>query len=401
MEDGYIERWRYLGAWLILLLSLVSLGGCLVTVEYGVGGTVTSSVERECFFNCAYNVGPGEDFERTFTAVPTGGWEFHRWRDSLGDGYSVCTSPLLRACPFTIVSLPELLDPFELTLEPFFLPNNGFRLTRLAYTTPTQMPGAFRQVSLTEWEQQLGSSVFRLVLENRTESSVSLSDASRKLLYVLNLGTSQVNFSKEGAALEVEGGITAATSRPTGWLVNWVSFGNSRGQARGEYRQVDEMSWQRFRRNRDEPNAEFVEEERGADTLVLRNLGNGKLLEFNFTTGDIRDPADEDVVVAVIQDWRQAVNGWNAYLVQFADMNSGEDAGAYVRVSEFGWEERGTATGDLRAQLVETRRDAIRIDLRDTNTGRVVQLRIRDGFVAESSSGVSVPIPKWDIVEIL
>lgn len=401
MTRAFIEGIR-IGFWRSALAALVLLlGGCLITVNYGAGGRVSSDVENECFFNCIYNVGPGESLERTLTALPDPGWEFVRWIDSLGEGFSVCAQPVLPVCSLSVEDLPEVLDPFELVLQPVFTPNDGYHLTWAGYSNPEQMTGVFRQRSAARWEEEFqDGQVFSYVLAFRTLTTVGLSDAQRKFVYVIDLGAGIITLSQDGGDPEGVAGIVAATSVTSGWSVNAIAFGNEAGQLQGRYLQVDELTWHKFNRKSATPRAMFDEVERGDSMLLLRNQATGAELEFDLAAGRIYRPDDPERTLAFIHSRLQTPTGWRTAYAEYADMETGKVLGYFEQISTTGWEQRDAATDRLLASYGELNRDATVINLLDPQTGQRIRINVEERVILLAPAGSGLLLPRWDIDEL-
>ncbi|MEM1113084.1 MAG: hypothetical protein AAGI11_14330 [Pseudomonadota bacterium] len=386
---------------LALILSLALLGGCFLRVSGPGDGSVTSELGADCNIGCTYRLEPGLSFKRAFIAAPDGGAEFIRWADDAGEAFSGCPNPTNKTCTIEVQALDPAFEESGVQIDAIFDQIDGFNVTRFDYDHDLGYSGSYRQISATEWldsDSQGGSRRYTMV--RRELGGVTLSTGSGagggELFLPMFLGADASNAAVRLGSRT----ITKTAIRANPWLAERITFGDSLGLLRGDYRVLDENSWERRdRRDGGDPLLLRVSDISN-DELVLVSI-DGLRVIINFEEGTISESRDDNYPreVAYIHNVEVPIDGWGATRILLADPDTGQYVGYFERFTLSIWNQYST-DDVLVGEFREFERNGRYIELVQASTGQILMMDLTEGSISRRYSNSPAILSAWTILEL-
>ncbi|MEM1112918.1 MAG: hypothetical protein AAGI11_13490 [Pseudomonadota bacterium] len=361
------------GGWLWVPLMLL-LQGCLVRVVPGIGGTINSEIldQRlvgECNPVCQIEVSGGGDLNLQLEAVPDSGFEFFRWTDNLGGLISMCPNVVDPQCLVSIDGLNPALVGLTLELVAEFILYNGYDFNIVAYSAGGT-GGTFIQQDELRWVEAVeGGITFQHELVTRAADRIVLEDASRGRVTAIRFDLGQVLIQIGDAEPQVFGLTEAQSGRPSGFLIDGLSYNNPLGVHTGTLEWQGGDSWldRDPRGKRDD--VAYTESVRDQDFLTMARNSDGAELTISFANGLVEiSTGGPSQLVGFLRSSSVPVTGWNLSSLEYAEIG-GEDVTGRLRETAINtWADFDPQNGGQRTSYTELSRGGSVIRLQENGT---------------------------------
>jgi hypothetical protein len=372
---------------LLMLLGLVQLGGCLVTITHGNGGSVTSDMGANCrSIFCTYQFFEGESFAEKFTAEPRDGYEFIGWQDSLGDALQICTNPTQPTCTFAITNLPALFVGRTLDIKALFEPPAAQTVNFILFEDKSDDEYMFIQKTPVDWSlvPPDGETLTYQDLV-RTSTSITLIDSDTTQKYIIDFTAGSVTTQKRDEDEEAFGNVVSSSSKVSGYLVSEVRYGNKAGLYQGDVVQLDNDTWSIKERNSDTHLGRYSVVSRERHKFTLQENESLEYLVVDLGSGVLAFKSDDGQVIEenFVHRASPLLDGFSARQIDFAD-EAGNPVGTFIELNGETWSE--VRFPDVEAieeySVISKTRDLITLKSK-ANTQRQVFLDIKGASVSE------------------
>jgi hypothetical protein len=372
---------------LLICLGLVQLGGCLVTVTHGNGGSVTSDMGANCSsIFCTYQLFEGETFTETFTAEARDGYEFVGWQDSLGDALQICTNPTQPACTFAVTNLPALFVGKSLEIKASFEPPAAQTANYILFEDASDDEYMFIQKTPIDWSlvPPEGDTLTYQDL-TRTSTSITLINPDTSLKYIIDLTTGSVTTQKNDEDELAFGSLVSSSSKVSGYLVSEVGYGNKAGLYQGDVVQLDKDTWSIREKNSETHLGRYSVVSRERHKLTLQENDSLEQLVVDLGSGVVAFKSNDGKVIEekFIHRASPLIDGFSAQQIDFAD-EAGNPVGTFIQLNGESWSEVRLPDAEPIEEysLTTKTRDLITLKSK-ANTQRQVFLDIKEGTVSE------------------
>ena len=396
------NAWTRTIARLLAACALLLLSGCFITVTHFIGGSVSTDLGGDCGDGCIYQVNEGESFSRTFTAEPHAGNEFVRWKDSLGDNFSICKHPTQAECRIEINSLHPNLEGTALDVEAQFRAVTGYNVNNIQFVEEPNIRRVIRKINDDIWlEIYTPKNVAYYYRQGAAGNFVELYDKTRDFLFHFDLVRGDVR-GQQGTETHtlLATNIVSLSARLNGLLVSHVAYGGPGGVHKGDYIQLDASTWvDRNSKTQADKNT-YTEMKRDDSSVYLHDESRDVEIQLDILGGLIYSSAniDPQEPVAIIQRVLQPVSGWGVSEVSYTD-DSGDILGYFTEQGGTAWVETAAANGMPAVNYELIQRDANVVLLLDSQNNIRVRLDLLRGVVTSQSLFGILTLDKYKIVE--
>ncbi|MEP1469925.1 MAG: hypothetical protein ABJK25_03050 [Halieaceae bacterium] len=381
------EKFTKLLRSLLLAFGLAHLGGCLVTITHGSGGSVTSDMGANCSsIFCTYQIFEGESFSETFTAEPREGFEFVGWEDSLGDSLQICTNPTQATCAFAVTNLHPLFVGESLEIKARFQPPAAQTVNYILFEDSSDDEYIFVQKTPLDWTLiSPDEDTYAYQDLVRTASSITLISPDTSLKYIVDFMTGSVTTQKNDEGERSFGSLISSSSKVSGYLVSEIGYGNKAGVYQGELIQLDKDTWSIKEKNSDSNLGRYSVVSRDRDTFTLQENESLEQLAINLESGvmSFKSAAGELIEEKFIHRASPLLDGFSVRQIDFAD-EAGNQLGTFIELNGETWSEVSFPGGESVEEysLTNKTRDLITLQSK-ANTQRQVFLDIKDAKISE------------------